>query len=165
MQKLFVILFFVLTPMTCFSEEIHWVNENGEAVSDKEVADFIFDNITEMFEEQAKEMQPVYENLKTCLPIQSQYFDILGIENDLCHFKYVDYDCLVPLNIAEEYANLGLKSVAEMMKGHINTESPENVRIQEILSDKDYCSYQMTWSVTMEDETGHEVPVEGVTFE
>ena len=164
MKTLFWSLFFILTPMICIGEETHWVNENGETVSGEDVADFIFDNTIKMFEEQAREMQPVYEKLKTCLPIQNQYFHIIGIENDLCHFKYVDYDCFVPLNIAEEYAELGLKSGTEMINGHVNTESRENIRIKEILSNKDYCSYNMTWSVTMEDENGNEVPVDGVTF-
>ena len=165
MNKLFLLLFFVLFPHICFGENSHWVNENGEEVSDEEVGEFLEKNMVDAFKQQAIEMQPVYENLRTCLPIESRYFHIIGIENSFCHFKYVDYDCVVPLNIAEEYAELGLKSVKEMINGNVNTEAPENIRIQEILSDENYCSYKMTWSVTMEDENGNEVPVEGMTFE
>lgn len=37
--------------------------------------------------------------------------------------------------------------------------------MQEILSNKEYCSYKMTWSVTMEDENGNEIPVEVMSVE
>lgn len=37
MKMLFASLFFVLIAMTCFGEETQWGNENGEAVSGKEV--------------------------------------------------------------------------------------------------------------------------------
>jgi len=163
MNRLF--LFFVLLPNICFAENSHWINEKGEEVSDEQVADFISNNIMEGATEQAKEMQPVYESMKTCTPAESQYLQVFGIENNLCHFKYVDYNCLVPLNIAEEYADLGLKSVQEIFNGNLNTQSEESIKIQEILSDKDYCSYKMTWTVTMEDEDGNEVPVEGLIIE
>ena len=164
MSKLYLFLF-ILFPQICLGADTVWVNENGNTVSDEEVEDFMESTISDEAKKMATEMEPVYENMKNCSPAESKYLHILGKENELCHFKYVDYDCLVPSDIAEEYAELGLKSVQEMLKGNISTESPEAKRMQEILSDEKYCSYEMTWSVTMEDENGNEVSVEGLTIE
>lgn len=164
MSKWFLFLF-ILFPQICLGADSSWVDENGNPVSDEEVADFMKTTISSEAKKMAAEMQPVYENMKNCALAESEYLHILGKENELCHFKYVDYDCLVPLDIAEEYAELGLKSVQGLAKGNISTESPEARRMQEILSDEDYCSYEMTWTVTMEDEDGNEVPVEGVIIE
>lgn len=164
MSKLFLFIF-ILLPQVCLSADLVWVDEKGKAVSDKEVADFIASNINDEAKKMAIEIQPVYENMKNCSPAKSEYLHILGKENELCHFKYVDYDCFVPLNIAEEYAELGIKSVQAMLEGHVSTESPEAKRMQEILSNNDYCSYEMTWTATMKDADGNEVPVEGVFIE
>ena len=164
MSKLFLFLF-MLFPQICLGVDSFWVDENGNAVSNEEVADFMKANISNEVKKMAAEMQAVYEKMKDCSPAESEYLNILGKENELCHFKYVDYDCLVPFDIAEEYADLGLKSAQEMAKGEISTESSEAIRMQEILSNKDYCSYGMTWTVTMEDEDGNEVPVKGVPIE
>ena len=164
MSKLILFLF-ILFPQICLGAETGWVDENGNVTSDKEVADFMEANISNEAKKIAAEMQPVYENMKNCASAESEYLHILGKENELCHFKYVDYDCFVPFDIAEEYAELGLKSMQEMAKGNISTESPEAKRMQEILSNKEYCSYNMTWSVTMEDENGNEIPVEVMSVE
>ena len=164
MSRLSLFLF-ALLPQICLGADMVWVDENNNTVSDKEVADFMGANINSKVKKIAMEMQTVYESMKSCSSAESEDFHVLGKENELCHFKYVDYDCLVPLDIAKEYAELGLKSVQEMARGNISTKSYEAKRMQEILSNKDYCSYQMTWTITMEDENGNEIPVEGVTIE
>lgn len=160
---LFILL--VLLPSICCGETIDGKDQKNSQVSDDIVEYFVDNTIDGEIVAMGKELQTVSEKLKTCSPTKSQYYQIFGMENDLCHFKFADYDCLVPVNIAEEYADLGLKSAQLMIKGEVNTQSPENLRIQEILSDKDYCSYKMTWTVTMEDEDGNEVPVEGLIIE
>jgi len=164
LKKTVFLLFLMFLPYNSFGNDRAWVNENGEPVSDEEVAEFIFDNAAEEAKRQALELEAVYEGMNTCMEAHSQYLEIFGFEGNLCHFKYSDYDCFVPQNVAAEYAELGLMVAEDMAKGIISTETKEAKRMQEILSDKRYCTYEMTWSVTMEDENGQEVPAEGIIF-
>ena len=53
---------------------------------------------------QANQMISVWENLYTCTPINDGLLEIYGYSNNLCHFKYVDYDCNVPSDVAKRYA-------------------------------------------------------------
>ena len=165
MKKTFLILFFILLPHICFGENFHWTDENGNIAPDEEVANLIGNSFMDGLKEQAKENLPIYNKLKTCLPANGKYFQIIGKENNLCHFKVVDYDCLIPLNIAKEYAELGITSIQEILKGNFSTKSAEAVKMNEILSNADYCSYKMNFSVTMYDENGNEVPVKGIIIE
>ena len=165
MNKFILLALTMFIPSVCWGEDAHWVDENGNEVSDEKVADFMNDSFTDMIKQQAQENLPIFEKLTTCSPAQGQYMQVIGQENNLCHFKFVDYDCLFPQEIAKEYAELGIKASQEMLKGKFSTETPENTRMNEILSNEDYCSYKMTWTVTMEDEDGNEVPVEGVIIE
>lgn len=150
-----------LAPQVCLGQG--WRDEKGNPVPDEVVTQALSDSIMEGARKVAEEMEPVYENLKICRPIQNDYFQIFGMENDLCHFKYGGYDCLVPREIAAEYADLGLSGVREVFKGNLSTQSPEATRAQDILADKAYCSYKMEYDVMVVDENGNEV--EGVVIE
>ena len=165
MKKAFFILFFALLPNLCLGENFHWINEDGNVVPDEEVANLIGNNIMDGLKEQATEYLPIYHKLKSCLPVKGKYIQIIGLENDLCHFKFVDYNCHMPLNIAKEYAELGITSIQEILKGNFSTRSAEAVKMNEILSNHDYCSSKTSWTVTIEDEDGNEVPVEGIIIE
>lgn len=155
----FLVLILMLVPQICLS--LDWRDENGNPVSDEVVTQAWGDVIMEEAKKVARKMEPVYENLKTCLPIQNEYFQIFGTENGLCHFKYGGYDCLVPQKIAAELADLGLFGVREALNGNWSTRSSEAVNFQEILSDKAYCSYKMELMVV--DENGNEI--DGVIIE
>ena len=165
MNKLFLSAFILMFSSVCFAENFHWVDESGNEVSDQEVADFIGNNFMNSAKEQAKENLPIYEKLKNCLPAKGNYIQVLGLKDSLCHFKFVDYDCYFPQEVAQKYAELGIKSAYEILNGIFSTETDEAVKMEQIISNKDYCSYNMTWSVTMEDENGNEVPVEGIIIE
>ena len=165
MKNLCLFLFVALSPHVCLGENFHWMDEKGQEVSDQEVADSFAQSIMDVATEIARKMQPVYKNLMTCLPIEEQEFQVVGMENDLCHFKYVNYDCFVPLNIAEEYAKLGLSSVQEVLKGNLSTQSPESSGMQEILSNKDYCSYNEEYSVAVEYDDSNLVKVKDLIME
>ena len=165
MSKLFFGAFMLMFASVCLAENVHWVDEKGNEVSGEKVADFISNNFMDGAKEQAKAYLPIYEKLKNCLPVKGEYIQIFGQENGLCHFKFVDYDCHFPQDVAQEYAELGIKSANEILKGNFSTEADEVVKMKQILSDKKYCSYNMTWTVTMEDEDGNEVPAEGMIME
>jgi len=165
MKKFITCLFLMLVPSVCFSQGEHWVNENGEEVSDEEVGNFVFDNLSDTLKQAAAEMEIIYESMNTCMPGKSEYLEIFGFEGNLCHFRYADYDCYVPQDVAAEYSELGLKLAKDLSYGIISTESPENARMQKILSDTKYCSYASTWTITTEDENGHEIPFSGVQIE
>lgn len=162
---LITVMLIMLVPSFCFGEDFHWVDEKGNEVSDEKVTEFVDNIFTDSINKQAEENIPILNKLKTCKPIEGQHMQVIGKESDLCHFKYADYDCHFPQEIAKEYAELGIKVCQEILKGNFNTEATENVRMNEILSNENYCSSETTWTVTMEDEDGNEVPMEGITIE
>ena len=139
MKKIVVFMLFMLLPNISLGEETDLTVGNALSGYEAEIVDFGEANENDEFVVMAKQMLPVYENMKTCSPSKNQYLEVFGMENDLCHFKYIDYYCYVPLSVAEEYAKLGIKFMRKFFTGDGNNDSPENVRIVEILSNPDYC--------------------------
>ncbi len=101
----------------------------------------------------AERMLSVYQKMENCEVAKTEYLEVFGFEEEKCHFKYVDYDCRLPKDVVQEYARLGIKSMQDMLGGKFSTSSEETLKMQKILENKDYCSYEMSW--TIEDEDGN----------
>ena len=78
MNKLFLSAFILMFSSVCFAENFHWVDENGNEVSDQEVADFIGNNFMDSAKEQAKEICPYMRNLKIVCPQKVIIFRFSG---------------------------------------------------------------------------------------
>ena len=139
MKKLFLFVFLLLMPNLCYSEEVSAVDEQNTEVSDAENTNAIEAAISYEFLMMAKKMTPAYENLKSCKPIINEYIEIYGIKNELCHFKYVNYECQLPMTVAKEYAELSLRFLQSFFNKNYGSDSLENLRLQRILSDPNYC--------------------------
>lgn len=140
MKKMFLFLFLLLMPNLCYSEETYMADEQNTEVSYDETSEAVESAISYEFLMMAKKMTPAYENLKRCKPTINEYIQIEGIKNELCHFKYVNYDCVVPMGVAKEYGELGLRFMRKFFNGNYGVDTPENARIQKILSDPNYCT-------------------------
>ena len=103
----------------------------------KALSQAVMKQVTQM----AIQMRPVYEKLKTCTPAENNYIAVYGLEEDLCHFKYVNYDCYVPLDIAEKYATSSLQSLDEILNSDTmpSKESINARYAEEVLFNKTYC--------------------------
>lgn len=81
------------------------------------LADFV-DDATSM----AKQMIPVWQKLYTCSPVNNDFVKIYGINNNKCHFKYINYDCNAPLDVTKKYAHNSIKGCNDLIhKGNFST--------------------------------------------
>lgn len=137
---------------------IDWSDEKASVLPDEDVADAFADEFIKGAQEVALSLKPVYEKMQTCQEAESDYLKVFGMQDNLCHFRYTDFDCLVPLETAKEFADLGLKGIEEVFKGNLSTQPTETNSVHNILSNKDYCTLEMpepSFSVT--DENGYEI--------
>lgn len=181
-MKRFLLLFFVMIPQVCFGVDYLVPAALGPAITsvpgkvdrkvvqrsesdstshvNREVGKYNSrsgeDVVTSLLKKQIKEhvsaMQSVYEKLKTCTVAQSQYLQILGMENDLCHIKYVDFDCFIPLDVAQDFAELGIESAERMFEDRVPFRSEADIEMQEILTNENYCSNKVLENLAVENE-------------
>ena len=91
----------------------------------------------------AKKMLPIYSKLETCTIVNSEYFQIFGIENNKCHFKYVNYDCYAPIEITRKVARNSQKAALDTIyNGNFSTHAttPEAKYNEAFYNNKMYCS-------------------------
>lgn len=137
---------------------IDWGVEKGSGLPGKDVADAFADELITGAREVALSLKPVYEKMQTCQEAESDYLKVFGMQDNLCHFRYAYFDCLVHLETAKEFADLGLKGIEEVFKGNLSTQSTETNSVHNILSNKDYCTLETpepSFSIT--DENGYEI--------
>ena len=102
-------------------------------------ADDVINNITNM----ARNALPIYNKLESCSPINSDYFQIYGFENNKCHFKYVYYDCYAPIEITRKVAQNSRKGALDIINnGNFSTSAntPESKYNEAFFNNKAYCS-------------------------
>ena len=91
----------------------------------------------------AKKTLPIYDKLETCTPIKSDYYQIYGMENYKCHFKYVNYDCYAPVEITRKVAQNSRKASLDIINnGNFSTRAttPETKYNEAFYNNKMYCS-------------------------
>ena len=91
----------------------------------------------------AKKMLPIYNKLETCTPINSDYFQIYGLENNKCHFKYVNYDCYAPIEITRNVARNSRKGSIDIINnGNFSTRAitAEAKYNEDFYNNKMYCT-------------------------
>ena len=134
------LILLVCSTLIISANTSYWTDSNGNYVSDEEVAEQLGNSIMDGATEIAKQMLPVYEKLKTCSEASNEHFTIYGLENNKCHFKYVNYDCYLPMNITARYVQESIKGVKEIFNGNLSTSSSETQYIDSILKNQEYCS-------------------------
>ena len=137
---LYLLILIASSTLIIYANNSYWTDSNGNYVSDEEVAEQLGNSIMDGATEIAKQMLPVYEKLKTCSEASNEYFTIYGLENNKCHFKYVNYDCYLPMNITARYAQESIKGVREVFNGNLSTNSSNAQYIDSILKNEEYCS-------------------------
>ena len=152
MKKIgFIILFLsVISGTLVIASNSGWKDEYGNSVSEEQVFNTMENHFVNEAKNMAKQMLPIYQKLATCTPAKNEYFQIFGLNNNKCHFKYVDYDCYVPSDVYKKYSENAIKSSKDAMNGYISTESSETKYIDSILKNKTYCSYNMTLEIEYE---------------
>lgn len=81
------------------------------------LADFV-DDATAI----AKQMLPIWQKLYTCSPAGNDFVKIYGINNNKCHFKYVNYDCNTPMDVTKKYAQNSIKGCNNLIhNGNFST--------------------------------------------
>lgn len=145
MKKLFIGLFFLLIPQISFSEDGYWINnadENmNEVVSDETASEEpTQDAVSEEVKQKALDLEISFESLNSCMKTKNKYIHIYGFRGLLCHFRYEQHDCRVSQDLAAKFSQWGLKVTEDMLNGELTDESPEAKKIEEFLSNRQYCS-------------------------
>ena len=134
-----------------------WVDQNGNPVSDKDVADAFSQGIMQGVTNMAKKIQPGYRKLMTCSPvsIDDASFHVYGISGNKCHFKYCQYDCALTMDMTRKYAEASLKGVEDALNGNFSTtpKTPHAKYIQSVPDNPSYCKNTgLQWTVEYENE-------------
>ncbi len=134
-----------------------WRDENGNPVSDKEVTDALSQGIMQGVTDMAKKIRPGYSKLMTCSPvsIDEAGFRVYGMSGNNCHFKYCQYDCVLPMDITRKYAEASLKGVEDALNGNFSTtaKTPHAKYVQSVLENPSYCKNTgLQWTIEYENE-------------
>ena len=141
MKKFLLIIFLITISGSYLFAEEHKLSENVQPVSDKDIGKEMSEAMLKDMTEKAQKTENAYYNLKSCIPIKTDWLEIYGTENNRCRFKYVNYNCNLPMDVAKKYAEFSLK-ILNTENGTFNqvTDTPETKFINGILNDKNYCS-------------------------
>lgn len=96
-------------------------------------------NVVNSFDIYSQETQIIHIST----PINSDYFQIYGFENNKCHFKYVYYDCYAPIDITRKVAQNSRKGALDIINnGNFSTSAntPESKYNEAFFNNKAYCS-------------------------
>ena len=116
-----------------------WVDQNGNPVSDKDVADAFSQGIMQGVTNMAKKIQPGYRKLMTCSPVSID----------------CQYDCALTMDMTRKYAEASLKGVEDALNGNFSTtpKTPHAKYIQSVLDNPSYCKNTgLQWTVEYENE-------------
>lgn len=122
-MKKFLFIVPVIMVASCYA----YSNDNGSFMND-------VSNL-------ARKMLPTYRSLSTCTPAENEYFKVYGKFGDKCHFKYVNYDCYVPMSVAQQVSKNSVKGAQDAINGTFSTRAitPEAKYNESILNNRNYC--------------------------
>lgn len=88
-----------------------------------------------------------YKNIQTCTPIESSETNtkasrkIFGMEENKCHFMTNNFDCRLPMNIAEKFSQAGARVYQDYSDYGMITSTTADMKYieNEVLYNNRYC--------------------------
>lgn len=142
-----ILLFLILSLFLSLSCYVLAENREQHSSADIEEA---WDSIIKVgAADSARVLLPVYQKLLTCTSANTQDFVIYGKELNKCHFKYVNYDCMMPMDVTRKYAQASIKVSREAIAGNFDMSSEDVLFVNSLLENQSFCkqSDEPQWHV------------------